>query len=246
MSSSLFQILNISRQDIMNRMADLDVTANNLANVNTNGYKASRSNFQELLEASSKEGVTLSGTQMISQQGDLKSSTDPLDWAIQGEGFFQVKLADGGTGYTRNGEFQLDSDNNLVTANGNKLVWDGQIPDNMSDISVQADGTVEVQLEDGSTVEAGHVELARFANPTALINLGNNLWGVSDASGAAQVAAPNSTSGWISSHAIEQSNVDMTREMTNIMTLQRNFQMSVKTFQQTDDMISIAINMRKG
>ena len=246
MSSSLFQILNISRQDMMNRLTNLDVAANNLANVNTNGYKASRSNFQELLDAGSKEGITISGTQVLAQQGTLETSDNPLDWAIQGEGFFQVQLADGSTAYTRNGEFLLDADNNLVTSSGYKLVWDGQIPDNMSDLSVQEDGTVQAQLSDGTSEVIGTVQLARFTNPTALINLGDNLWGESEASGAAQVVDPNASNGWISSHAVEQSNVDLTREMTNLMSLQRNFQMSARTFQQTDDMISIALNLRKG
>lgn len=243
--SSLFQVLNISRQDIMSRLSNLDVTANNLANVNTTGYKASRSNFQELLEASNLEGDTLSGTQGLMNQGTLKTSTNPLDWAIQGEGFFQVTLPDGTKAYTRDGQFTVNADNKLVTAAGYKLDWDGEVPATMKDMSVSRDGTVNALLADGTSVVAGHIQLAHFANPTALINLGNNVWGQSDASGKAQMAAPDDKGGWISSHAVEQSNVDLSREMTNMMSLQRNFQMSIRVFQQTDEMISIALNMRK-
>ena len=244
--SSLFHILNISRQDIMSRLTDLDVVANNLANVNTPGYKAGRSNFQELVEASSKEGITLAGTQNMMGQGNLTTSDNPLDWAIQGEGFFQVQLPDGTTAYTRAGQFSLDADHNLVTASGYKLIWDGTVPDNMSDLSVSADGSVVALLEDGTSQNVGTVQLARFANPTGLVNLGNNVWGESDASGTAQVFTPSPDTDWISSHAVEQSNVDMTLEMTNLMSLQRNFQMSVKAFQQTDNMISIALRYAQG
>ncbi len=247
MGNSLFHTLNISRQDMINRLTDLDVTANNLANVNTNGYKSTRTNFQELVNASSREGITLSSTQAMTGQGALKSTENPLDWAIQGEGFFTVELPDGQQAYTRNGEFLLDGDNNLVTASGYKLVWDGEIPENMSDISITSDGTVQALLNDGSVVTAGQVQLARFTNPTGLSGLGDNVWAATEASGEAQEVQPGADgSGWISSHAVESSNVDLSLEMTHLINIQRNFEMSIKAFQQTDTMISQAINMRNG
>jgi flagellar basal-body rod protein FlgG len=249
MSPSLFHTLNISRQDMVNRLLDLDVTASNLANVNTSGYKSQRTNFQEMVNnaSASLQGISVSGTQMLTTQGTLKSSTSALDWAIQGEGLFAVTLPDGQTGYTRSGQFYLDSENNLVTASGYPLVWDGAIPDNMSDLAISQDGTVTALLTDGSTVTAGRVSLNVFANPTALSGQGSNVWLATDASGAAQSVQPGTGgSGWVTSHAVEQSNVDLSREMTNLVTLQRNFEMSVKAFQQTDSMISQAINMRKG
>src|SRR5574342_768789 len=100
MPASLFHTLNISRQDMLSRLSDLDVTSSNLANINTAGYKTNRSNFQEMLNQQLKEGTQMRATQMLTMQGALRDSTNPLDWAIQGEGFFSVTLPDGATGYT--------------------------------------------------------------------------------------------------------------------------------------------------
>jgi len=118
MSSSLFSTLNISRQDMLTRLLDLDVVGDNLANVNTAGFKASRTNFQELLAKAQKEGIYLPGTQALMGQGSIRSSGNSLDWAIEGEGFFQVRLPDGRTGYTRDGQFNLDGTLRLVNASG--------------------------------------------------------------------------------------------------------------------------------
>ncbi len=245
--SSLFHTLSISRQDILSRLMDLDVVSNNLANMNTAGFKASRSNFQELLYQRTLEGVTLASTQGLMFQGALKNSTNPLDWAIQGDGFFQVRLPDGTTGYTRDGQFLLDASRQLVTASGYRLIWNGQIPDGTTDVYILPDGSVQATLQNGQRVIAGQVSLARFVNPGGLINHGNNVWLVSDASGAAQVGAPGSGNfGVVAAHAVEQSNVDLSTEMTRLMSLQRAFQMSVRTFQQTDTMIAQALTLRKG
>src|SRR5512145_3384121 len=129
MPSSLFNTLNISRTDILSRLRDLDVVSNNVANVNTSGFKANRSNFQEMLNDQLKEGTRIPNTQVMQNQGSLRDSDSPLDWAIQGEGFFSVTLPNGDTGYTRDGEFKLDADRNIVNANGYPLVWDGEVPE---------------------------------------------------------------------------------------------------------------------
>lgn len=247
MSSSLFHTLHISRQDLLNRLLDLDVVSNNLANMNTAGFKASRSNFQELLHQRTLEGVTLASTQGLMQQGALRNSANPLDWAIQGEGFFQVRLPDGSIGYTRDGQFLLDSSRQLVTAAGYRLVWNGQIPDGTTDVYILPDGSVQATLQDGTRLIAGQVQLARFVNPSGLIAQGHNVWLASEASGAAQVGTPGTAGfGMIAAHAVEQSNVDLSTEMTRLMSLQRSFQMSVRTFQQTDTMIAQALTLRKG
>jgi flagellar basal-body rod protein FlgG len=246
MPSSLFHTLNISRQDMLSRMADLDVTSSNLANVNTAGYKANRSNFQEMLNQQLKEGTQMRATQMLTMQGTMRDSTNPLDWAIQGEGFFSVALPDGETGYTRDGQFTLDADRNLVTASGYPLVWDGEIPEGTTSITIGPDGTVTALDADGASTDAGTVELTRFPNPSGLTGNGDNIWLESDASGAAQTGAPGSENfGTIGAYRVEQSNVDMAQELTHLMTLQRAFSMSLKVFEQTDTMISQAINLRK-
>jgi flagellar basal-body rod protein FlgG len=248
MTSSLFHTLNISKQDMITRLADLDVVSSNLANVNTSGYKASRSNFQELLgRVIQRDGIKTASTQSLMQQGAIHQSANALDWAIQGDGFFQVKLKDGRTGYTRDGEFSLDRNRTLVTASGEKVIWNGQIPDGYTDISVRPDGTVEAAMPDGTRQICGTIQLARFANPTGLQGNGENLWLETVASGKPIVAAPSSANmGVINSHQVESSNVDLSREMTQMMIDQRTFQLSVKAFQQTDQMISQAINLRKG
>jgi flagellar basal-body rod protein FlgG len=246
MPYSLFHTLNISRADMLSRLRDLDVTSNNLANVNTAGYKTNRSNFQEMLTEELKEGVRIPATQLMPAQGSLRDSTNPLDWAIQGEGFFSVTLPDGETGYTRDGQFGLDADRNLVTASGYLLVWDGEIPEDATDVSIEPDGTVLAMTADGQSQDIGNIELTRFANPTGLTSYGDNVWLESDSSGAAQTGAPGEENlGTIVSRKVEQSNVDLSRELTHLMTLQRSFSMSLAAFQQTDTMISLAINLRK-
>lgn len=244
--ASLFQTLNISRQDILNHMLDLDVTSSNLANVNTSGYKATRSNFQEMLNEQLKEGTQLSSTQILTGQGTLRNSENSLDWAIQGDGFFSVTLPDGTLGYTRDGQFVLDAERNLVTASGYALVWDGTIEEGMTNVSVISDGTVTATDADGATVEVGTVELTRFPNPSGLTLNGDNILLESDSSGAAETGAPGSENfGTLSSYRVEQSNVSMANELTRLMTIQRSLSMSLRAFQQTDTMITQAINLRK-
>lgn len=246
MPYSLLHTLNISRQDMLTRLMDLDVTSNNLANVNTAGFKTSRSNFQEMLNQQLKEGTQLLNTQLRPAQGSLRDSDSALDWAIQGDGFFSVTLPDGTVGYTRDGQFVLDADRKLVTANGYPLVWDGEIPEGATDINIQSDGTVTALDADRQSVDVGTVQLTRFPNSTGLTSYGDNIWLESDASGAAQEGtAGEENYGLISSHKVEQSNVDLSQELTHLMTLQRSFSMSLAAFQQTDAMISQAINLRK-
>lgn len=246
MPYSLLSTLHISRHDMLSRMNDLDVTSSNLSNVNTAGYKANRSNFQEMLNQKLEEGTRLVNTQSLQTQGSLRDSNNPLDWAIQGEGFFSVTLPNGDVGYTRDGQFVLDAERNLVNANGYPLVWEGEIPEGVTDIQIQSDGTVTGLDADGQSADLGTVQLTRFPNPTGLTGYGDNVWLESDASGAAQTGAPGEENfGIISSHKVEQSNVDLARELSHLMTLQRSFSMSLTAFQQTDSMISLAINLRK-
>lgn len=246
MSSSLFQTLTISRQDILSRLMDLDVIGNNLSNVNTAGYKSSRSNFQEVLNQQMIAGSLLKNTQLMPAQGGLVDSTNPLDWAVQGDGFFSVTLPDGATGYTRDGQFVLDASNQLVTASGYPLIWDGTIAEGMTAINISPEGNVTAVDETGATVDVGAVQLTRFPNPSGVASFGNNIWLESVSSGAAQTGSAGAENfGVISGYRVEQSNVDLSQEMTRMIVLQRSFSMSIKAFQQTDLMISQAINLRK-
>ena len=246
MPSSLFHTLSISRQDILSHMLDLDVTSGNLANVNTAGYKTNRSNFQEMLNQQLKEGTQMQATQMITTQGSLRTSTNSMDWAIQGDGYFSVTLPDGTLGYTRDGQFMLDADLKLVNANGYPLVWDGTIAEGMSNISVASNGTISATDADGATVEVGTLQLTRFPNPGGLTDNGNNILLESDASGAAVAGEPGTENfGTLSGYHVENANIDLTQEMTRLMSIQRTLSVSLRAFQQTDTMITEAINMRK-
>ncbi len=246
MSSSLFHTLFISRQDMITRLADLDVISNNLANMNTAGFKASRSNFQELLQSKVREGIYVPSTQALTVQGALRASDNTLDWSIEGEGFFQVKLPNGSTGYTRDGEFTLDENRDLVNASGYKLIWQGQVPADATKVSIDTEGGVDALMVDGTTQHIGQVQLARFNNPTALGGYGNNAWLETAASGPATVGNPGSNNlGKTHANSVEQSNVNIAREMTSLSIDQRAFELSMRTFQQTDLMIQQAIALRK-
>jgi flagellar basal-body rod protein FlgG len=245
MTASLFHILNISRQDMLSRLLDLDLVSHNLANVNTAGFKRSRSNFQELLVAGAQEGNFLAATQVMTGQGTLRTTYNPLDLAISGEGYFAFNLPDGSTGYSRDGQLMLDTNNRLVNASGVPLNWSGQIPANAEDVQIQPDGVVQA-LVGGSWSVAGNIPLSRFPNPGALEEHGENMWLPTPASGEAAAGAPGTQGlGVIASGTVEQSNVDMSLEMTRLMSLQRSFQLSVRAFQTTDEMITGAIHLRR-
>jgi len=245
MSSSLFHILNISRQDMLSRLLDLDLVSHNLANVNTAGYKRSRSNFQELLVAGAQEGNFLAATQAMTGQGTLRITYNPLDLAISGDGYFAFNLPDERTVYSRDGQLMLDTNNRLVNANGVPLVWSGQIPANAEEVQIQPDGVVQARVG-GTWSAVGNIPISRFPNPSALEEHGENMWLSTPASGEAATGAPGTQDlGVIASGAVEQSNVDLSLEMTRLMSLQRSFQLSVRAFQTTDEMITGAIHMRK-
>jgi flagellar basal-body rod protein FlgG len=246
MSSSLFHVLNISRQDMLSKLQDLDVVSNNIANLNVKGYKSNRSNFQEMLEGLNLEGTQLSSSQLQMIQGNIYQSGNPLDLAIQGDGFFGITIATGKTGYTRDGQFVLDANNRIVTPDGLPLVWTGTIPLDAQEIAVQPEGEVRVRIGDVWNV-AGTISLSRFPNASALQNNGNNILLETEASGKAITGAPMTTNfGSILAGAVEQSNVNLSQELTHLITLQREFEMSTKTFQTTDEMIMQALQMRRG
>lgn len=246
MTTSLTQILHITRSGMLARLLDLDVVSHNLANINTTAFKSGRSNFQELLNQRGLGGVQLRVTQRLLDQGSLRLTEKPLDLAIEGEGYFMLILPDGRTAYTRDGEFTLDANRQIVNANGMRLAWNGQIPQDASQINVFPDGTVMV-WQGTQWVRAGQIQLARFANPNGLLSYGSNLWLENDVSGAAQVGTATTQGyGVIRSGALEQSNVNIANEVTQMVTLQRSFEMSLRAFQQTDQMLSQAIHLRRG
>jgi len=246
MTSSFIQILNITRSSIMSRMTDLDVVSNNLANINTTGFKSSRSAFQEVLDEFGLAGVEIGTTQRIMSQGSLVNSDDPLDLAISGSGFFAVQIDAERIGYTRDGQFSLDEDRRIVDANGYELIWDGTIPDDAEDVHVNPDGKVLVSPA-AVWNEIGSIPGYQFSNVQGLLSFGKNLWLESELSGEAQEGVWSEDGyGQVMGNAVEQSNVDMVAEMTRMITLQRAFDMAIQSYQMTDTMIGQAIQMRRG
>lgn len=245
MPSSFTQILNMSRSGMLTRLSDLDVVSNNLANVNTTGFKRSRSNFQELLDSEQLNGNYIGNTQHIMDQASLHTSTNPLDVAIQGEGFFGINLPDGRVAYTRDGQFYLDANRKIVNASGFELQWEGEIPEGTEEVHVNPDGSVMTRKGDEWS-KSGTIQINRFPNPGGLMGYGQNLWLETDVSGAVQTTTPGMEgTGTFIGGALEYSNVNMAEQMVEMINLQRSFQLSLRTFQQTDQMLSLAINVRR-
>jgi len=247
---STSSLLVASRTALLAKMLGVDMVSQNLANVNTYGYRGQRMNFQELLnDRTNINGVQPVATQILLAPGRLETTGRSLDLAVDGDGFFPIQLPDGRTAYTRDGQFTRDADNNLVTGDGYRLIWQGQIPANTPDerITVNRDGTVEVLQDDGTLAQIGQIGLVRFTNPTGLIGYGRNLFLESVPSGAPVAGNPGAAGfGSINGGALEGSNVNMASEMTNLIALQRAYSLSTRAFQQVDTMIGLAVQMRRG
>jgi flagellar basal-body rod protein FlgG len=245
---------------------NIDVISNNLANVNTSGFKKGRAEFQDLLyemlrpagAASSQDttvptgiqlghGVRPSAVQKIFTGGDLQNTKNELDWAIEGDGFFQIELPNGETAYSRAGEFKLDADGRIVNPDGFLLVPEISVPTNTVSINVGMDGTVSViQADDSTPVEIGTIQLARFINPAGLRSLGRNLYSPTEASGAEIVGTPGENGfGTIAQGFLEMSNVSVVDEMVNMITAQRAYEINSKVIQTADDMLQMANNLKR-
>ena len=239
----------------------LDVIANNLANVNTSGFKTSRVNFQDVLYQTHRmattnrdlrvgAGVRPAEIQPFFTQGSLHQSESPTDLAIYGNGFFRVRLPDGQTGYTRNGSFHVDASGLLVTPDGLPVEPQIRVPaDLVITLTVDADGVIRGERiqPNGNTVavEVGQLQIATFANPEGLEALGQTLFRETVNSGGATIGLPNAPGfGQVVSYALEQSNVNMADEMANLITAQRAYGFSVRALQTIDEMIGMANNIR--
>jgi flagellar basal-body rod protein FlgG len=244
----------------------MDTISNNLSNVNTNGFKRMKMEFQDLMYQTLREpgvrnyegamapagietglGVRPSATQRIFESGSLLQTDNPLDWSIQGEGFFQITLPNGTTAYTRDGSFKLSADGSVVTSSGFYVSPEITIPENSTQFSISEDGIVTVILpgEDEQT-EIGQIELARFVNPSGLRSLGGNLYAKSDASGEPVVMLPGEEgTGHILMNYTESSNVKIVDEMVNMISAQRAFEIISKAIQVGEDMMQVANNLKR-
>lgn len=245
---------------------NIDVVANNLANVNTTGFKRGRADFQDLLYqnvrtpgAASAEGFQIpSGIQVglgvrpvavqkIFEQGDFARTGNQLDLVIEGDGFFQVPKPDGEMAYTRSGSFKLDSEGRVVTSDGYPIDPAVTIPSNATSITIGTDGKVTV-TQAGSTAptQVGQITLARFTNPGGLKSIGRNLFLATDASGEAITANPGVDGmGTVGQGFVELSNVNVVEEMVNMIVSQRAYEINSKAVQASDEMLQSINNMRR-
>jgi flagellar basal-body rod protein FlgG len=243
----------------------IDNISNNLANVNTTGYKKSKLEFQELLYQTIVEpgsgaadgakspaglqlglGVRSVANQKIFGQGNLQETKNAFDMAITGSGFLQVQMPSGETAYTRDGSFKISNDGTLVTSQGFALEPQITVPDGAHDIMIDATGKVSVMISDtGTSEEIGQIELVKFLNEGGLKSMGNNLYQVSPASGEPESGVPGTNGlGTIAQGFLEASNVELVEEMVNMIVAQRAYEISAKAIQTSDSMLQLANQLR--
>ncbi len=234
------------------------ISANNLANVSTNGFKRSRAVFEDLVYQNVRQpgaqsstdtrlpsglqvgtGVREVATERLHTQGNLEQTSNSKDLAINGLGFFQVDMPDGSTGYTRDGSFQLDSNGEMVTSNGYKLSAGITIPANATAITISSDGIVSVTTPASSTAtQVGQLNLALFINPAGLESIGQNLYLETDASGAPTETTPGlNGGGTLSQGYVETSNVNVVEEMVGMIQTQRAYEINSKAVESSDEML---------
>ena len=191
-------------------------------------------------------GVRVVGTPKDFSQGTIEITNNPLDIAIQGEGFFQLRLPDGSIAYTRAGNFHADNAGNMVDPNGRQLDPPIVFPDGTTSVLIKYDGTVMVSLNDSLELsEIGQINLAKFSNPSGLKTLGQNLYAQTEASGDPIFGTPSQTGfGEIQQSALEQANVDVISEMMKMVMIQRVFDTVTKAIQSYEQMVTSAIQMK--
>lgn len=244
--------MDAARTGMIQHERNIEVIANNIANMNTTGYKRLAVHFQDLLsteqaldvlfedgDVSPSSGVALDSTTRIFEPGALLRTGDPLTMAVSGRGLFQVRVDAETLAYTRDGTFGLDAERFIVSVDGYQLEPPIQIPEGTSEIFVSTTGVVSTRSSaSGELEEVGTVQLAAFADPGQLESIGQNLFIASAASGAPLLLELDAESdGGILSGVVEASNVDLAAEMTNLIAAQRAYQFNLVAFQTADEML---------
>ncbi|EAX47458.1 flagellar basal-body rod protein FlgG [Thermosinus carboxydivorans Nor1] len=248
------------------QQANVDVISNNLANVNTTGFKKSRTDFQDLMYQTIRQagaatgadtqlptgiqighGVRQVATQKIYTQGNFQQTGNPLDLAIEGDGFFQITLPDGTLAYTRDGAFKKDAQGRIVTSEGYPLEPQIIIPENATELLISADGRVTAKIP-GQTdpQDLGQIQIVRFINPAGLDSIGRNLLKETAASGAPVVLNPGTDgAGTLVQQYLEMSNVQVVEEMVNMIVAQRAYEINAKAITTADDMLGQVANLKR-
>ncbi len=245
---------------------NIDTISNNLANVNTTGFKKSRADFQDLMYQQLTDpgaptsantsnpsgiqiglGVKTAAVRKIFSQGDLTNTNEQLDLAIEGDGFFVVQRADGTEAYTRSGSLQLNSTGQIVTSDGFQVLGPGSVPSDAQSISIGQDGTVSVRVPGSTTpTSLGQFTATRFSNPGGLRAVGQNLFEATDSSGTATPGTFGADGvGRLAQGFLESSNVSVVEQVVNMITAQRAYEASSKGVQAGEDMLSAAINLKR-
>ncbi|PTQ08143.1 flagellar basal-body rod protein FlgG [Sphingomonas oleivorans] len=253
--------LHVARTGLDAQSARMRVIANNLANVNTTGFKRDRAQFETLAYQamvapgapsagdnrfatglSLGSGVQVNGTARIDTQGSLATTGNALDMAIEGAGYFQIEMPDGRIGYSRDGNFSLSAEGQIVTGDGMPLIPAIQIPEGAESVTIGTDGTVSARLAGQTeTTELGRIETARFINSAGLQAIGNNLLVETAASGAPQVGAAGLDGrGTIRQGSLEGSNVNVVEELVDMIETQRAYEINSKMIKSTDEMLQYA------
>jgi flagellar basal-body rod protein FlgG len=246
----------------------IDTISNNLANVNTYGFKKMRAEFEDLIYQTELmagtpateiteiptgiqvgHGARVSATQKMFQQGSLQSTENKTDIALEGEGFFKVLLYDGSEAYTRDGSFKVDSNRQIVTSNGYLLEPPVVLPEDfiMDTLSISKDGRISVNvIGDEDPVEVGTMEIYRFVNPAGLSSIGSNLYKTTAASGE-EIPGQPGMNGMAKVHQgfLEMSNVKVVEEMVNMIVAQRAYETNSKAIQTSDSMLATAIGLKR-
>lgn len=240
----------------------MNVISNNLANVNTTGFKRDRAVFEDMLYQNVKQaggqtdansqaptgmmlgtGVRIVATEKLHSQGNMITTQNSLDLAIAGDGYFQIAKGDGSLAYTRDGGFKISATGQMVTSSGALLQPAITIPNTASSVTVGRDGTVSIELAAGGSQVLGQIQIARFVNPSGLQSLGQNLMKDTPASGAPQVLAPGvGGAGSLMQGSLEASNVNVVEEMVNMIETQRAYEINSKAISAVDGMLRFLNN----
>lgn len=261
----MLKSLNTAATGMAAQQSNMDVIANNIANVNTTGFKKSRAEFEDLMYQTEREpgsaaglnayspngvqtglGVRTAAIQKDFELGSAVVTKNPLDIQIEGSGFFQVLTPDGQVAYTRDGSFKKDPNGRLIDKNGNLLQPEITIPPNVTGLDIGAGGEVSVSTganDPGSVI--GQIDVATFVNPAGLKALGKNLYSPSSASGQPVVNRPGTNgAGGLAQGQLEASNVNIVDEMVNMITAQRAYETNSKVIQASDQMLQAVNNLR--
>ncbi len=257
------QALWIAKTGLDAQQTRMEVVSNNIANVNTTGFKRERAVFEDLLYqnirqvgASSTQdtqlpsgfslgtGVRVVATEKLHSQGNLTNTGNPLDLAVQGKGFFQVLMPDGSLAYTRDGSFQVNQDGQLVTSSGYQVQPAITVPEGAQSVTIGSDGTVSVLLPGSvAATQVGSLQLTNFINPAGLQAIGQNLLLESGSSGAPQTGTPGLNGlGTLTQGSVESSNVNIAEELVNMIETQRAYEMNSKAIQSADQMLQFVTN----